>query len=410
MASEARRRGRALMGEPGMAKGGGERADRPCEATIDLDALRANLALATDLAGEREVIAVVKADAYGHGAVIVARALADAGCRRLAVLTVPEAAVLREAGVRLPVLVLAGARDAYEVEAAVALGLTPVLHDEEGLLRLSAAARTAEAPVAVHVEVDTGMHRMGIPAEAAVPLLSEVAQSDRLALEGVFSHFARADEPDLEPCLEQLARFRAVLAEARHLGVQPPLVHVDNSAALLSGKPLSEALPEATAVRPGLMLYGVRPAPHLHGELRPVMTLRASVLAVREVPAGGGVGYGATWQAPATGSRVATLSLGYADGVPWTTANRGAVWLAGARRPIVGRVSMDSICVDVGLEAAVAPGDEAVLFGAIENAGETPQSLPVEEAAEAAGTLHYELLVRVGARVPRVTRSTGLVD
>ena len=122
------------------------------------------------------------------------------------------------------------------------------------------------------------------------------------------------------------------------------------------------------------------------------------------------MGYGATWRAPASGTRVATLSLGYADGVPWTAANRGSVWLGGALRPIVGRVSMDSISVDVGLEAAVAVGDEAVLFGALDEAGDTLPSHPVEDAAEAAGTLHYELLVRVGGRVPRVTRSTGLVD
>jgi len=393
-----------------MAEGGGRRAGRPCEATIDLEALRANLALATRLAGRRSVIAVVKADAYGHGAVTVARALIDARCPRLAVLTVPEGAALRDADIAAPILVLAGARDAGEAEIAVARGLTPVLHDSEGLLCLSAAAQLADLPVSVHVEVDTGMHRMGVPVERALSFLSDVSRSDRIGLEGLFTHFAGADEPDLEPCLEQLARFRKVVEQARGQGIQPPLVHADNSAALLLGKPLSEALPEATAVRPGLMLYGVRPAPHLEGDLRPVMTLRASVLAVREVRAGGGVGYGATWRAPDSGTRVATLSVGYADGVPWGAANRGTVWLAGARRPIVGRVSMDSIGVDVGLDASVSPGDEAVLFGALEGGPGTPRSLPVEEAAEAAGTLHYELLVRVGARVPRVTRPTSAAD
>jgi len=235
--------------------------------------------------------------------------------------------------------------------------------------------------------------------------MQAVQDSACLDLEGVFTHFAHADEPDLAPSLAQAERFRRVLADARALGIAPPVVHADNSAALMCGKPLAEALPEATAVRPGIMLYGVRPAPHLEGDLRPVMTLRASVLAVRDVGTGAGVGYGATWRAPAGGTRVATLSVGYADGVPWTTGNAGFVWLGGARRPIVGRVSMDSIAVDVGAGSKVAVGDSAVLFGSLEGepgAGETASCLPVEGAARAAGTLHYELLVRVGARVPRV--------
>jgi alanine racemase len=383
-----------------------EQAERPCEATIELDALRQNLALAQRLAGRREVIAVVKADAYGHGVVNVAKALLSAGCPRLAVLTVPEGEVLRAAQIDAPVLVLAGARNDDEARVAAGLGLTPVVHDRAGLARLEAAA-TSEKPIAAHVEVDTGMNRMGVPPAQAVQLLAAVARSAAVELEGVFTHFSHADEPDLDPSLEQLARFRAVLAEAREMGIEPPLVHAENSAALLRGKRIAEALPEATAVRPGLMLYGVRPAPHIEGELRPVMTLRASVVALHDVSPGEGVGYGATWRAPASGARIATLSIGYEDGVPWSAGNRGQVWLAGRRRPIVGRVSMDSITIDVGLEAddhPVEPGDEAILFGSLEGGPTAPSSLPVEEAAEAAGTLHYELLVRVGNRVPRVLR------
>ena len=374
---------------------------RPAEATIDLAALRANLALATRLAGAREVVGVVKADAYGHGAAVVARALVEAGCPRLAVLTEPEGTALREARVRVPVLLLAGARNDEEAERAVARDLTPVLQDDEGLRRLESAAGRVGRRVSVQVEIDTGMHRMGVPERDAVAFLETIAAAEALDLEGVFTHFARADEADLAPCREQLAGFRAVLAAARERGIAPPLVHADNSAALLHGEELAGALPEATAVRPGLMLYGVRPAPHFEEPLAPVMTLRASVLAVRDVPEGGGVGYGATWRAPAGGARVATISVGYEDGVPWTTGGRGEIWVGGARRPIVGRISMDSCAVDVS-GTNVAVGDEAVLFGALPDAAGV---LPVEEAALAAGTLHYELLVRVGRRVPRVTRS-----
>ncbi|MFP6607865.1 MAG: alanine racemase [Myxococcota bacterium] len=374
----------------------------PCQATIDLRALRANLGLARELAGRREVIAVVKADGYGHGAVTVAKCLLEAGCTRLAVLTVPEGAALREAGVGAGVLVLAGARNDEEARAAVSLRLTPVLHDPEGASRLESAAAAADGSLPVHVEIDTGMHRMGVPSQAAVAFLKRVHGSAQLELEGVFTHLACADEPDLQPSLEQIERFRAVLQEARENGIDPALIHADNSAALMCGSPLCDALPEATAVRPGLMLYGVRPAPHLEGKLQPVMTLRASVLAVHDVEAGRGVGYGASWCAPASGTRVATLSVGYADGVPWTTANRGHVWLGGARRPIVGRVSMDSVAVDLGDDSRVSVGDEAVFFGALDDAPETPSLMSVEAAAQDAGTLHYELLVRVGARVPRV--------
>jgi alanine racemase len=389
-----------------------KRAQRPCEATIDLAALRQNLGLATRLAGRREVIGVVKADAYGHGVVPVVRALLGAGCPQLAVLTVPEGVVLRDADVQAPILVLAGARNDDEARVAVARSLTPVLHDAEGHARLEAAARAGGTRILVHVEVDTGMHRMGVPVDDAVSFLCAVSASGSLELEGVFTHFARADEPDLAPSLQQLARFRNVITAARARGVSPRLIHADNSAALLSGKRLAESLPEATAVRPGLMLYGVRPAGHLEGDLQPVMTLRASVLALRDVPAGGGVGYAATWRAPSAGARVATLSIGYADGIPWASANRGHVWLAGARRPIVGRISMDCIAVDVSErtdvagvpDARVALGDEAVVFGALEGGPANPRSISVEEAAAAAGTLHYELLVRVGARVPRVLR------
>lgn len=375
----------------------------PCQATIDLRALRANFRVARELAGRREVIAVVKADGYGHGAESVSTCLVEAGCEWLAVLTVPEGVALRDAGLQAPILVLAGARSDEEARAVVSRGLTPTLHDSDGARRIEAAASDVGGPVGVQVEIDTGMSRMGVSREAAVPFLSQVCESARLELGGVFTHFARADEPDLQPSLDQIEQFREVLQEARARGIEPPLIHAENSAALLCGKPLSEALPEATAVRPGLMLYGVRPAAHLEAGLEPVMTLRASVLAVRDVAPGSGVGYGATWRAPAGGTRVATLSLGYADGIPWASGGRGHVWLGGARLPIVGRVSMDSISVDLGLDSRVAVGDEAVLFGEVpEDEAETSSRMLVEDAARDAGTLHYELLVRVGARVPRV--------
>ncbi len=368
-------------------------AHAPIRATIHLAAIRANFALARRLAGAREVIAVVKADAYGHGAVPVARTLVEAGCRRLAVASFFEAAVLREAGVGIPILVLGGVP--AQAEQALVLGLTPVVHHPGDLAAASRAARASGRRWSVQVEIDTGMRRMGVAPEEAAGLIEAVAREPALQLEGVFTHFARADEPDLAPSLEQLSVFRGVLRQARARDIEPGLVHAAQSAGLLAGGPLDAALPEAGAVRIGLLLYGVRPAPHLGDGLAPAMTLSARVVQVRQLRDGDAVGYAALWRARRP-TRIATLALGYADGLPISASNRGHVWLRGRRLPLVGRVSMDYVAVDAG-DTPVAIGDEAIVFGA-----EAHGALPVEEAAVAAQTLPYELLVRVGARVPRI--------
>jgi alanine racemase len=379
----------------------GERATAP-RALIDLAALRANARVVARYAAGREWIAVVKADAYGHGVVPVASELLAAGAGRLAIATADEATELRAAGLAAPLLVLGGPRDSREAEEILASRASAVLHHEDGAAWMAAAARRAGRLARVQLEVDTGMHRMGVPESQAAGFASDLAGDGALALEGVFTHFACADDPDPASALEQCRRFRAVLEDLEERGLRDLQVHAANSAGLLSPEILA-ALPEATAVRPGLMLYGVQPAPHLGaGELVPVMSLRAPVVRVHDVAAGEGVGYGSSWRAKAA-TRVATLGLGYADGLSWTAANRGAVWLAGERRSIVGRVSMDSVGVEIG-DLSVAHGDEAVLFGPAPDA-----SVPirVEDAAAAAGTLHYELLVRIGRRVRReVVRSS----
>ncbi len=361
-------------------------------AVIDEAALAENFRHARSRSGDCEVMAVIKADAYGHGAVDIAAALQAAGCSRFAVGTLEEGLALREAGLTAPVLLLGGVDDEAGAREATARSLTPVLHDARPLTWLGAAAGSAGARV--QIEVDSGMHRMGVPAGQAVALMQAVKDSGVLQLEGIYTHLARADESDLAPSIEQLDSFRAVLDEARRHGLVPPLVHFANSAGLLAGARLRDRVPEANLVRPGLMLYGVSPAPHLDAKLSPVMTLRTRVAQVRGVARGEGVGYGATYRAPRD-TRVATLSLGYEDGVPISASNRGSVCIRGQRFPIAGRVSMDYLGVDVG-DAPVEPGDEVVVFG-----GSGDMYLPVEEAAEAAGTIAYELLVGVGLRVSR---------
>jgi alanine racemase len=368
-------------------------AGRPTVATVHLDAIRANFAAARRCAQGRRVIAVVKADAYGHGAAPVSRTLVEAGCEHFAVISVGEAAALRSAGMLAPLLVLGGVHDAADAAAVVEHRLIPVVHHRGHLEILESAASRSKSAIGVHVEVDTGMSRMGVPVGEAAVLLESVNRSAGLTLEGVYTHFARADEADLEPTLAQLAVFRDVLAACRDRGVAPGLVHAANSAGLLAGTVLADALPEASAVRPGLMLYGPRPAPHFEVDLAPAMTLRTQVVNLREIEAGTPVGYAAQYRAKRR-TRIATLAIGYADGVPVSTSNRGCVLIRGRRHPIAGRVSMDFIGVVV--DDTVAVGDEAILFGT----GQGTQ-LPVEEAAATAETHAYELLIRVGTRVPR---------
>jgi len=373
---------------------------RPTTAHIDPSALVSNFELAQRLASGREVIGVVKADAYGHGAVRVTRRLAAAGCRRFAVMTAAEGGALREAGLLGSILVLGGVHDAAEAADVAALDLTPVVHHAGHVSLLRRAARESGRPLAVHLSVDTGMARMGVSPEDGPAFMAQLAEERGLQLEGVYTHLCCADEPDLEVSRAQLRLFAEVLAAARSRGVRPPCVHVANSAALLAAAALEADLPaEVNAVRPGLMLYGAAPRPDLPeaASLRPVMQLRTRVAAVRWVRPGETVGYGRSWQARQRG-RIATVPVGYADGIPWSLANRGVALLRGRRVPYAGRVSMDLVTLDVG-EAPVEIGDPVVLFGpGLDGEG----LLPVEELAALAGTLAYELLVRVGGRVPRV--------
>jgi alanine racemase len=383
-------------GEAGRTAAGGGLVRPRGEADVDLAALAHNLAELRRLAAGRELIGVVKADAYGHGARAVGLALEAAGAPRLAVISVGEAAELRAAGVRVPILLLGGIESESDAAAVAELGLVAVVQHAAQLTPLAAAAARRGRPLEVQLEVDTGMSRMGVPAEAAAELCARIAGEPALRLDGLYTHLARADEADLAPTRAQLERFRGVLAELRERGIAPGRVHVANSAALLAGSALGDALPpELNAVRPGIALYGVRPAAHLAANLRPVLTLRGRLVNLRSVAPGQGVGYGGSWRAR-HGTRIATLALGYADGVPFSLANRGEMTLRGRRVPIVGRVSMDLVTLDVG-EGPAELGDLVTVFGA--------GGPSVEEVAAWAGTIPWEILVRVGRRVAR--RSVG---
>jgi alanine racemase len=366
-------------------------------AEIDLDALRQNVrALQTLLKPPARLLVVVKANAYGHGAVEVARAASEAGAWGFGVATVDEAEELRRAGIREPIVLLdltlpdeAPRIVSNDVRAAVA--------ELEGARALSDAAASLRRTARVHLKVDTGMGRVGCTPDSAPMLAGAIADLPAVTLEGCYTHFPDADETDLRPAREQLAKFSEVLAALRAAGFRQILRHAANSAATL-------ALPEAhfDLVRCGIAAYGIAPAPHLAGRvaLRPVMRLCARVVQVKRVPAGTTVGYGREYRA-ARETTIATVPLGYADGYPrsaWPSATVALVGGPSPRRlPLAGRISMDQLSVDAGA-GEVHKGDEVELWGA---------AVPIEEVAAAARTIPWELLARVAPRVPRVFMEGG---
>ncbi|HEX5598565.1 MAG TPA: alanine racemase [Micromonosporaceae bacterium] len=367
------------------------------EARIDLDAIRENVARLC--AGtSAEVMAVVKADGYGHGMVPAARAALDAGATRLGVCTLDEALALRRAGITAPVLawLLAPGLPLHDgVAVDIELGAASVSQIRE----LVAAARRAGRPARVHLKIDTGLSRGGAVPEdwPAVVEAAAKAQADGLIdVVGIFSHLAYADAPGHPTIDRQLAVFTEGIALAERIGVRPRYRHLANSAATLTRPDTHFDL-----VRPGVAIYGLSPVPGERFGLRPAMTARARVALVKRVPADTGVAYAHTYTTDRE-TTLAVVPLGYADGVPRHASNRGPVLLGGKVRTIAGRVSMDQIVLDCG-DDAVAAGDVATLFGAGEHGEPT-----ADDWAEAADTINYEIVTRFGgARVPRVYDGEG---
>ncbi len=360
-------------------------------ATVDVQALRSNLRVLRERAPGARVMAVVKANAYGHGLLGVARALPEADA--FAVARIEEAVALRHAGIRQAVVLLEGVFSAEQLAAARQHGLELVVHQDAQLRLLEQAARGSPTQAFTGVlwlKVDTGMNRLGFRPEefpAALARVRALATPPREIR--VLTHLACADAPASPMTAAQIETFGTL---TRGLGLATSIV---NSAGLLAG----EVTPAAARgrgdwVRPGLALYGVSPFPGVTAAslgLRPAMQFETTVIAVREVPAGESVGYGATWVA-AHPTSVAILAAGYGDGVPWGIGSGAQVLIGGRSAPLVGRVSMDMIAVDVGGRPEVQPGVTALLWG---------NGLPVEQLARAAGTIPYALLCGVSLRVPR---------
>jgi len=371
-----------------------EPALRRARVEIDLAALERNFDRLAARVAPARALAVVKADAYGHGAVAVARALEPRGVAGFAVALAEEGMELRRAGVEAPILVLSPV-PAAALPYLHRYRMVPAVSGLDQLEALEARARGAGWVVPVHLKFDTGMTRLGIASEAAEEALERVRRSPALELAGVMSHLAEAETPESPANREQERRFAGVLAALAPGERARVAVHFANSAGALYQPAQRHDL-----VRLGLALYGLDPArPRVRGELEPVLSLVAEIVQVKPAAKDTRVGYGGRWVA-ARPSRVAIVPLGYADGYSWRLSNRGAAIVDGRRVPVVGAVSMDMLAIDV-TDTGAGVGDEAVLVG---RRGDLEVS--IAELAAAVGTLPYELLCLLGLRLPRVARRT----
>jgi alanine racemase len=368
---------------------------RPCWAEIDLDALAHNVRILAARAAPARLMAVVKANAYGHGAVACGRAALDAGAGALAVVCVDEGEELRRAGIEAPIVVL-GHTPASDVERVVALRLQPAAGDAPFVEALSRAAAARGATVPIHLELETGLNRHGLLPDALVPLAERARALPGVRVEGIFTHFAAAEEGDQRFTRRQFDVLKATAARVPWI----PSRHCSASASTLLDPEMGLDL-----VRPGLSMYGYRPAPWCGTEddLRPVMSLRARITRVLEIAPGETVGYGRTWAASRR-SRIALAMCGYGDGYRRGYGNRAHVLVHGRRAPVVGRVAMDMCMVDVTAIPEVAQGDVVTLLGR-----DGDEKVDADELAVLADTISWEVVTAITGRVPRLYLRGGQV-
>ncbi|MGA7615781.1 MAG: alanine racemase [Thermoanaerobaculia bacterium] len=370
---------------------------RPTFAEIDLDAFVRNVRAVRARTGTAaRLVAVVKADAYGHGAVEVARAALDEGVDVFAVALLEEAIELRDAGIEGTILLLGPVASDEQIEMASRAEITCGVVGPEELDLLAGYARKREADLHIHLKLDSGMGRMGFLESDLDGMLETLRSAPSLRVDGVYSHFANASDPD-DPYTEtQLANFERMLARLAHGGLDAPVHHLANSAAVMRG-----LVTPGDFVRVGIALYGGEPMDRGTTRLEPLMRWRTEVARLKTLPPGSSVGYGRTFQTRRT-TRVATLPVGYADGYDRLLSNRAEVLIRGRRVAVIGRVSMDLITIDVTDVEGVAIGDEVVLLGR-----QGDEEIPAEEIAHWTGTIPYEVFCRVSARVPRIYRRDG---
>jgi alanine racemase len=367
------------------------RSIRPTVAVIDLSALEHNVREVRRRSAGRNILAVVKAGAYGHGAIEVSRRLLALNVDMLGVALVEEGRELREAGIDAPILVM-GAVLPDQAETIVSLKLTPVVYNGAVARALIQASKRLATKVCVHIKIDTGMGRIGVaPAEA--PRFIAAMKADGLDVQGLMTHFADADLADKQFASLQMDRFETLLCELETQGIRVASRHAANSASVLD---FSRAL--FTMVRPGLMLYGYNPLEEgtVDAVLLPVLSLITRIAFLKKVPAGVPISYGRTFVTKRE-SLIATLPVGYADGYRRSLSNKGEVLVRGERAPIVGRVCMDMCMADVTDIAGVSEGDNVVLIGS-----QGSERITADDIAKITGTISYEVLCGISSRVPRI--------
>lgn len=365
---------------------------RPTRAEINLGAIAFNLQGIRRQVAPAGIMAVVKADAYGHGALQVSRVALEEGASYLAVAVIDEAIALRKAGIEAPLLVFGGFSH-EDAQLFVDWELDATVFDRQGLALISQAARKRNRPVRVHVKADTGMGRLGVDFREAVPFIEMVRNTEGVELVGLYTHFATSDALDKSYANLQLLRYKSLIDELESKGIRIPLKHTANSGAILD-------MPGSwfDLVRPGIMMYGHYPSAETTGsvEIHPAMSFKTAVIQVKQIERGQSVSYGRTLIAdrPMT---IATLPVGYADGYNRLLSNRGEVLIRGRRFPVAGRVCMDLIMAAAGAGDEIRTGDEVVLFGR-----QGDEEISVASICELLGTIPYEVTCWVSKRVPRV--------
>jgi alanine racemase len=372
-------------------------AQRWAWAQIDLGALRHNVAMLAAHTAPQQLWAVVKADAYGHGAVECARVALQAGAQGLCVALVQEGIVLRQAGINAPILIMSEQPE-EQFRDIISYGLIATLYNELTIVRFARTASELEIMASVHVKVDSGMHRVGVQPDNAVRVASLVADSQWLTLEGIFTHLATADVVDTQFAQQQISTFMRAVEQVRALEIEVRHVHISNSASAIRRLDTDIG---CTMTRVGIAMYGIPgdAATNSFGaahqlDLRPVMSVHARVSHVQRVAAKQGVSYGLK-RPLESDSTIATLPLGYADGIPRGIWESGSVLVNGTRRAFAGVVTMDQILVNCA-DDAVSIGDEAVLIGA-----QGPELITANEWANKMGTIGYEIVCAISARMPR---------
>jgi alanine racemase len=368
---------------------------------VDLDALTHNIhEFRRHLKKQVKMMVVVKADAYGHGAVEVSKAALSAGASYLAVAFVDEAVELRNAGITTPILIL-GYTPPHAYQTAVDYDLTCTVYLPEHLRKMEEAAIKAGKPLRVHVKVDTGMGRLGLAPEEVLSFARKLDQSPHIDWEGIFTHYATADEADKDYALSQEQKFRKVIQILSENHLRPPLVHIANSAGAIDLDEYSYDM-----VRLGISVYGFYPSTEVNRKsvsLKPVLTLKTKVSSVKKPPAGTGISYGKTYVVNGE-EWIAAIPVGYADGINRHLSNRGHALIHGQRVPIVGRICMDQLMLNVTGVMPVEVGQEVVLYGR-----QQQNVITVDEVADMLGTIHYEVTCMLSHRIPRVYLRDGKV-